>query len=162
MKIRPRFFNLLFCTATFLCAIKSPLSHASTTEDAPFNALQTSMICSDQCQRWDGFNQRCTYRTSCVIDQNLVTYKQCFQWDNFNNRCSDERISRQYLNFDPFTGSPVCTESCQYHDGFGTCLYRSTCVVMQHCASIKYCERWDSFNHVCQSEKVDYACNLRP
>ena len=120
----------------------------------------TRMMCSEQCQRWDSFNHHCDYRTTCMIVDNLATYKECLQWDTFNNKCGNEKIIQQYLAFDLYSGSPSCTESCQYQDGFGGCLYRATCNVQPHCASIKYCEKWDNFNRVCVSERIDTACNL--
>jgi hypothetical protein len=127
----------------------------------PDTIKATRMICSEQCQRWDSFDNHCDYRTTCQIMDNMVTYKECLRWDSFNDRCGDEKVVRQYLAFDAYSGSPSCTESCQIQDGFGACLYRATCNVQPHCASIKYCEKWDSFNRICSSERIDSACNLR-
>jgi len=146
---------------SILLALILASSAKSFSQSLPPNSVNAMrMICSEQCQRWDSFSNHCDYRTTCQIVNNMVTYKECLRWDSFSDRCGDEKIVQQYLAFDPYAGSPSCTESCQYQDGFGRCIYRTTCSVGPSCASIKYCEKWDSFSRLCSSERIDTACNL--
>lgn len=110
--------------------------------------------CSESCQYYDSFNGKCLFKTTCDYSEQCVIFTNCDQWDSFNKKCITTKKTIQCRNL------KICEETCQYYDNFNKkCHYYTKCESIGPCMKNTLCEKWDSFNHQCNSEKTETVCN---
>jgi|GEM_PF-1161049 len=49
-----------------------------------------STSCTETCQYYDRFNERCLYRTACEFHSSCISHTRCDEWDQFDERCLTE------------------------------------------------------------------------
>lgn len=47
--------------------------------------------CTETCQHFDNFENKCSYRTRCEIQGNCIKEVTCARWDDFEKKCLSEK-----------------------------------------------------------------------
>ena len=131
--------------------------------NGPALADEPILQCTETCQQF-AFNGSCSYRTRCDISAECMTLTTCAQFDS-RGRCLDERVQK-LCALPVCPGYPVpapsfpisCDSECQKRDSFGKCVYFSRCEIQGRCMHQTECERFDTFDKKCISEKTQHTC----
>lgn len=71
------------------------VSEATKTTCHTPNPFAGAPSCSETCQYFDTFENKCLYKTKCNYAENCMTHTRCEQWDNFEQKCYWEEKSIQ-------------------------------------------------------------------
>ncbi len=77
----------------------------------------------------------------------------------YNLKSGDSlRLGQDIVTCDSPSPLPSCEEKCQYFSD-GTCHYKTRCEYQNNCLLASSCEKFDTFDNICRSEKTQVVCS---